>query len=316
MMSSFRIAMLLVTLPASALWGHHGRDFILLQDSTVPPALTGVLLNSFEWSSMAGDDEFSTEPGIFMGLAPFLGGGANVNFTESGSGWAYSSITPNITLTLPSDLPIKVSLWMGYQVAVPEPELTPEVHLHTDDGTAAASSGDAGNQAPAEPCGPDFGPDAPPCDEVVPHDHSTHDHSTHDHSSGGTTAHDHSGHSHAGGHSHSGIHRHGTTGLYTRLVFDANLGHHSKVVLNVINFTTANGKPGFGYAFGFRHEFSHDLSVSFEAAGDFDAGGSQEVLAAAQFAVAEHWSMRLGFGFGLTPASPDFSLHTGILWRF
>lgn len=251
----------------------------------MPAALTGVILNSFEWSSMSGDDEFSMEPGVFTGLTTFLGAGANVSFSESGQGWAYSSVTPNIVFRLPSDLPVTFAVWAGYQFAVPGND------QHEAEGGAPHDHG-------VEQCGPEFGPDAPPCDQGgPPHDHGSHSHG-------------------AGGHTHTGVHRHGTSGLFTRFIIDARLSSQDRLVLNLINFITPDGKPGTGYAAGYRHEFSHDFSTSLEITGDFGAGASHQALGAIQAALVSHLSIRLGVGFGLTPTSPDFSIHSSVLWRF
>jgi hypothetical protein len=115
---------------------------------------------------------------------------------------------------------------------------------------------------------------------------------------------------------YEGIHRHGEEGLHARLIIDANLSDHDKVLANVINFTPAEGTPVWGYALGYRHAFTHDLAASLEAIGDFDGRGSHEALVAIHRTIDHHLTLKLGVGVGLTEASPDASVHAGVVWRF
>jgi hypothetical protein len=267
----------LLLLLTTSLHAHHGRDFILIQDSAIPGYLSGVTIAGFEWTSDGDTNEFSTEPGFFIGLAPALAFGMSAGFSDEGDGWNYTGITPQFVLSiLPPTGPMnfRAGLWSGYEFA--------EASDHADSG----SDGHVHN--------PGTGPDAGPP-------------SVHDHSSGG---HDHG--------SHGGIHRHGESGWYNRLILEADLTHHTRVILNLIGFVSGTGgKPGFGYAAGIRHEFSHDLSLGIETIGDFEERqSSHQVLFTTMIGLPKHFSLRLGIGAGLTPSSPDFTMHSSVLWRF
>ena len=125
-------------------------------------------------------------------------------------------------------------------------------------------------------------------------------------------------HSHGGSHSHGGIHRHGESGLYSRLVLEADVTEDTHAVFNLINFVSGSGSgPGFGYGCGLRHEFNHDFAMGLEMLGDFRSqGSSHQILLTTMFGLPKHVSLRFGVGGGLTKASPDFTMHSSILWRF
>jgi hypothetical protein len=125
----------------------------------------------------------------------------------------------------------------------------------------------------------------------------------------------------SGGHNHGahgGIHRHGESGWYNRVILEADITHHTRVILNLISFVSGTGAgPGFGYAAGIRHEFNHDLSIGIETLGDFEERQSaHQVLFTTMIGLPSHFSLRLGVGGGLTRAAPDFTLHSSVLWRF
>lgn len=260
------------------LLAHHGRDFILIQDSSIPAPLQGVATAGLEWTRERSTDEVSAEPGIFMGLGPALAIGLSAGATDDGNGWRYSSVTPQFVLSL---LPatgarsLRLGLWTGHEFADPAPGHTGDsatAHVH-----AAGSGPDAGGTG------------------------------THHHGGG----HDHGSHS-------GGIHRHGESGLHSRIIAEADLTPHTRIVLNVISFaSTDGGKPGFGYAVGVRHELSHRLLLGLEAIGDFAARQSaQQALLTGMFGLSDRLALRLGIGGGLTPSAPDFILHTSLVHRF
>ncbi len=258
-------------------FAHHGRDFILIQDSTIPAQYSGVAIGGYEWTSDGDTNEFSSEPGFFVGLAPALAFGLSAGFSDEGNGWHYTGVTPQFVLSiLPPTGPMnfRAGLWSGYEFA------------ETSDHVDSVSAGHVHN--------PGTGPDAGP--PVV-----------HNHGSGG---HDHG--------SHGGIHRHGESGWYNRVILEADITHHTRVILNLISFVSgAGGGPGFGYAAGIRHEFNHDLSLGIETLGDFEERqSSHQVLFTTMIGLPSHFSLRLGVGGGLTRAAPDFTLHSSVLWRF
>ena len=265
----------LLILLTTTLHAHHGRDFILIQDSAIPAPFSGVAIAGYEWTSDGDTNEFSTEPGFFIGLAPALAFGMSAGFSDEGDGWNYTGVTPQFVVSiLPATGPMnfRVGFWTGYEFA--------EASDHAD----STSAGHAHT--------PGTGPDAGP---VAPHDHGGHDHG-----------------------SHGGIHRHGESGWYNRFIIESDLTQHTRAVFNLISFVSGTGgKPGFGYAAGVRHEFNHDLSFGIEAIGDFEERqSSHQVLLTTMIGLPKRLSLRLGIGTGLTPASPDFTLHTSFLWRF
>ena len=108
---------------AAALWAvpaqaHHGRDFLVVQDYSLPSPLSGNIVTNFSWEDGGADDEFRLEPGFIVGLAPRLALETSVSFQDEGSGWDYASVDPalHIQLTGPeSRCPIKIGLSAGYQ---------------------------------------------------------------------------------------------------------------------------------------------------------------------------------------------------------
>lgn len=280
----YRVLFLLFFSLFPQLQAHHGRDFIFIQDSAIPAPFSGVALAGFEWSREGSRSEFSSEPGFYMGLTPSLAFGLTAGFRDEEDGWAYSGFTPQFVLSLlPATGPMnfRMGLWTGYEFA--------------DDSASdqSASSSDQQNQHHEE---------SPP--EVVPL------HLTSGGAAGGPGAVTHL--------SRGGIHRHGESGWYSRLIMEADISHHTRLVLNLVSFVSGeSGRPGFGYAAGIRHEFTHDLSLGLEAIGDFRSyRSSHQLLATAMIGLPGHLSLRLGFGGGLTQASPDFILHSSLMWRF
>lgn len=274
----------------TALHAHHGRDFILVQDSAIPDYLSGVAIGGIEWTSDGDTNEFSTEPGFYIGLSKYLAFGLSAGFSDDGDGWKYTGITPQIVLSLiPPTGPtnFRAGLWVGYEYA--------------EDISGAVSSGAHGHGGGNN----GGGPDAPP---VSGWDFRRDKYHGIPSSSGSGTS------SSAQG----GIQRPGESGLQSRLILESDVTQKTRAVLNLVSFVSGTkGKPGFGYAAGLRHEFSHDLSFGIEALGDFEERqSSQQILLTTMIGLPRHLSLRLGAGGGLTRAAPDFTLHTSFLWRF
>ena len=289
-----KVAACLLSLLGSALHAHHGRDFILIQDSAIPDPLSGVAIAGYEWTRDGDSNEFSTEPGFFIGINSALAFGLSASFSDGGEGWEYNGFTPQFIISLlPATGPrrFRIGLWTGYEFAE---DLSggASSSLHNHGGGGSGGGG-----------GPDGGP-APPSWPAFP------DRKHHGGAVGGAGG--------AGGGSQGGIVRAGESGLYNRLIFEGDVTAQTRAVLNLVSFVSGDGgKPGFGYAFGLRHEFSHDLSFGLETLGDFEERrSSHQVLATAMVGLPRHLSLRLGVGAGLTRSAPDFTLHTSFLWRF
>jgi len=278
----------LLLLITTILHGHHGRDFILIQDSAIPSYLSGVAIAGYEWTSDGDTNEFATEPGFYIGLTESIAFGLSAGLSDAGDGWKYTGITPQIVLSLiPPTGPanFRAGLWVGYEYAE---ELS---------SSASGAHGHGGSNGGGGPDGP------PPSAWSFRRKH--HGIPSSGDGSGGSSA-------------QGGIQRAGESGLQSRIILESDVTENTRAVLNLISFVSGDGgKPGFGYAAGLRHEFSHDLSLGIEALGDFEKRqSSHQVLFTTMIGLPKHLSLRLGIGGGLTRAAPDFTMHTSFLWRF
>jgi hypothetical protein len=347
-MKFLRYPVVLSALCASTGHAHHGRDFLLLQDYSIPVPFSGVITGGFEWASQQPSDTMEMETGVFSGVAPRTGLGVNLKGGDEGTGWNFSAVAPYVQCQLtPPDarFPLRIAAIAGWNYAVtrshdhhghhhaPAAKTTPSATKSKPPrSTAAAPAPTPPAPAPPVACGPDYGPDAPPCDDpsaTPPHDHSSHDHGTsssHDHDS--SSAHDHTdsadAHLHSAGsltsddilHAHRGIHQHGVNHAFARLIMEADLSTADKVLCNLIAIFPETGKPAWGYAAGYRHSFSHSFAVGMEGIGDFSPDGMHELMAGAYWSPGHRTLIRAGAGFGLTRESPDFTLRAGLVWRF
>jgi hypothetical protein len=282
----------LLPLLFTTLHAHHGRDFILVQDSAIPEFLSGVAISGVEWTSDGDTNEFSTEPGFYVGLSKYLAFGLSAGFSDDGDGWKYTGITPQIILSLvPSTGPtnFRAGLWLGYEYA--EDFTSTTATVSHDHGGGGGGGG---------------GPDAPPPATWNFQRGKYHGIPAGDSTSGG------------GSGDPGGITRAGESGLQSRLILESDLMKNTRAVLNLVSFVSGDGgKPGFGYAAGVRHEVSHDFSFGVEALGDFEKRqSSHQVLLTSMIGLPRHLSLRLGVGAGITRTAPDFTLHTSFLWRF
>lgn len=116
-------------------------------------------------------------------------------------------------------------------------------------------------------------------------------------------------------HTHSGsIHNHDSDAFNSRLIIETNIGD-TKLVANLIALA-GDGSAAWGYSFGARHKLNHLVAVGGEAMGDFDSQGWQELVAGLYLEPCSALTFRIGAGFGLTDATPDFTLRTGFVLRF
>ena len=323
--------------------GHHGRDFLLMQDYSIPVPFHGVITGGFSAAFQQPEDEMEMETGVFAGVAPRTGLGMNVKGGDHGEGWDFSAVAPyvQVQLTPPKmKFPVRVALIAGWQYAVNREagghdhggghshEVKPVAVKQKVKRKAAAAAAPAAAAAdPAVPCGPDYGPDAPPCDDpavTTPHDHSTHDHGDGAVSAGHDDGHEHgvAGESGSGVvtddifHAHGGIHQHGVNQWFGRLIVETDLTAADKVLFNLLAVMPEGGKAAWGYAGGYRHAFSHVVALGVEAIGDFGEANQHELMAGAYLAPTHAVLVRLGAGFGLTRESADFTLRAGLVWRF
>jgi hypothetical protein len=262
---------------------HHGQDFLVALDATVPEPWHTIAFTSFEWSKDGDTDELSIEPGFMAGIAPGVALGTSFRIADEGpGGWDYTAVDPTIQWTIPTgDLPVVFAVSAGYVFA---------------DGSASSHSRYSGghHEHDDDDGGVDTGPDGPPDPEEHDHDHG------HDH----------------GSHSHGGIHRHGEDHLHVRLVADTCITDRTRLVVNFIAVAPGSGEVDFGYAIGIRHQFSHAWATGVETIGDFNRHGENELIAGLYWTPIHACTVRLGAGAGIGPASSDFSLRSGVTWRF
>jgi hypothetical protein len=99
---------------------HHGRDFLLVEDTHLPaPGSVQALLN-FEWERTGSTNEYGVEPGLLFGVMPHLALGLETSFRDEGEGWDYANVTPKLHVLLTPDsakLPFRAALSVGYQFA-------------------------------------------------------------------------------------------------------------------------------------------------------------------------------------------------------
>jgi len=321
---------------------HHGLDFLLVQDAALPAPWSGMVYANAEWSQADSLNVVETEAGLHLGLTSWLAVGVSNAFEGEDDQWDWSNSAPYVSLSLfqSEAVPwLRVGLHAGYSFAEEEdpttvmvmtPFTVPASSVTSSDVVVATpvsstssstksksksvSSSGSGKAIKHTPGG-GTGPDAP----------------------GGGTAHDHPVAAASAGTAvapqeqtvtvlkpvkvqvppvrHRGIHRHGEEGVTARLIVEAALGHHDKLIFNLINFTPRYGYTGWGYAAGWRHEFNHDFATSVEAIGDYESTGYQQAVVAAHWSPWHMVTFKLGLGAGLSDETSDFSVVTGLVYR-
>jgi hypothetical protein len=110
-------------------------------------------------------------------------------------------------------------------------------------------------------------------------------------------------------------HSHNQNQWIGRLVVEANFGS-TKILANLIGTLPEGGEPLWGYAAGVRHQFTPKLALGVEAIGDFIDHGQHEIILGGYMTPVHSLTFKIGAGFGLTEASPDFALRSGFVVRF
>ena len=330
---------------ACAAHAHHGLDFLLVQDAAPSVPWAGMVYANAEWSQTDSINVVETEAGLHLGITSWMSVGVSNAFEGEEDQWDWSNSAPYVSLSLfqSEAIPwLRVGLHAGYSFAeeagpttvtvmtpftVPASSVTSsDVVVATPVSSTSSSSKSKSKSASSTGAGKAIkhtsgggggsGPDAP----------------------GGGAAHDHPVAATSAGTAatqqeqtvtvlkpvevqvppvrHRGIHRHGEEGLTARLIIEAALGHHDKLIFNLINFTPRYGYTGWGYAAGWRHEFNHDFATSVEAIGDYESTGYQQAVVAAHWSPWHSMTFKLGLGAGLSDETPDFSVVTGLVYRF
>ena len=258
----------------------HGKDFIVLQDYHVPVPGGGHLMGNFEWEKYPDHDEFGLSPGLMFGVLPRVALGVDVHFRDESDGWDYNSVMPaaQFQITSPeSKFPIKVALSVGYQFV---------------DGSSIAEAAHEEVGGHAEEHGHE--------DE---HGHADEHAEVEEHAE-------------EGGHEHdSTVHNHSSDALKSRLIIEGDFGA-TKAIFNLISLVRDGGDAGWGYAAGVRHNVNESVALGVEALGDFESDGWHELIGGLYYQPIHAVTLKIGAGFGLTDATPDFTLRTGVVWRF
>lgn len=328
--------------PATA---HHGQEYVVVMDSSVPSMWSGTVFGGTEWSRDGRLDEISAEPGFLLGLGSRVAVGATLGFSGTEDDWGYESVSPFVQFQItPPSWPVRVAVMAGYHFAdttTTEPAPAPTSTRPARHPTSSTSTTPRPPAPPPDPpvdpdppCGPEFGPDAPPCPEPAPATpgrklrHAGHvtpdpapaapatNPAPASKSSSAAPASKQTDRPPAPPERYDGIHRHGEDHAYARLILEADLSPSDSLLFNLIGLWPENGGPSWGYAAGYKHRFSHALAAGLEAIGDFGNANEHELVAAGYFTPTHHLSLKLGAGIGLTDASPDVSLRTGVVWRF
>ncbi|MFZ4763867.1 MAG: hypothetical protein ACOYMN_02845 [Roseimicrobium sp.] len=351
-----RLLLLATCLLAGHAKAHHGDEFFLLEDYELPAIGSGHVAMGFDWEKYNGLDAFSTECMALVTLAPHTALSIGTSFMDEGEDWRYAATVPrlHVQLTPPSwELPVNISFSVGYQVVdgaagygtkrvrvvtyeTQYETVTTEPVAECGCQALAVSSG----SSTGDPGGGGGGPDCDPSVDVdclLPAPAKSAKHAGHDHpaaapavvataaptpSGGGTVQKarvvrrvQYQNVPEAGGHEHKGIHNHVANLWSGRLVIEADLGK-TKAILNLIGISPEGLAPAWGYAAGVRHQLTHEFGLGVEAIGDFVKDGMHEVTLGCYVNPNHTLTLKLGAGFGLTQASADFSLKTGVVWRF
>jgi len=337
-----------IALTTSLAQAHHGQEFLVVQDAAVPTLWSGTVFGSAEWSRDGSDDELSQEPGFLLGIAPRVALGTTMGFSGTENDWAYESVSPFLQVQLtPPESRFRVAVVAGYHfadgssapapagaaaapVATPVRAKTPKPASPPRPVVVPPPDPD-----PDPPCGPAYGPDAPPCPDTASPvirrklRHAGHVPPTPAPAPGPAPVASAAGKPSASAaptparttptppaESYDGIHRHGEDHAFASLVVEADLTSADKLIINLITLWPEQGKPAWGYAAGYRHAFSHALAAGLEAIGDFGDANEHEIVLGGYASPTHHLTFKLGAGLGLTEASPDFSVRTGVVWRF
>ena len=323
-----------VLLPA--LWAHHGSEFITLDDYDVGHPGDGHVNASFDLERFDGDDELSSQFGLFVSPLPRVGIGVDVRFAEDGRGdWVYSSVSPRVQLQLTdpnADRRLNVGLSFGYQFA--EDPSYEETITTYEDIVVRKPQETSQVTTLVPPKVPDDG--SPPCNPLFDLDcqpnkkrkHGTQKHTgAHTPVSSSTTTTVTSGGetettrvattttTRKGVSSHQGIHNHDARQWSGRLIVETEIGK-TKLTGNLISVVPEGDRAYWGYGIGARRPMTGRLAAGLEFIGDFEGDGEHEAVASLHYRVAGGATARLGVGVGLTDESPDVTLRTGLVWRF
>lgn len=271
------LALAIFTTGVADVRAHHGQDFLLLEDYHLPAPGGGHLMGNFEWEKYSDRDEFGLAPSLMFGVLPRVALSVDVNFRDESDGFDYNSVMPAA----------------HFQLTSPESDFPVKVALSVGyqfvDGAFAADPAPSHHEEEGE---------------HAEHGHE-HEHHADEHAEEG--AHD---HSHT-----SSVHNHDSDALQSRLILEGDFGA-TKAVFNLISVVRDGGGADWGYAAGVRHKVLEQFAFGVEAIGDFESDGWHELVGGVYVEPVPSLTLKLGAGFGLTDATPDFTLRTGFIFRF
>ncbi len=319
----FLLVAALIFGPLPQVRAHHGLDFLLVQDAYIPHPGALTLFSGFDWTSDTTPDQFSAEPGAMIGIIPGIAFGIGSEISDVGDGWNAYTLSPYFQAQLlPSSWSsrVRVALRVGYDISLSPYEyttlepvtITRKIRKPQQTVVVTTKSNGGGGSSDPGACGPDAGPDAPPCPDKAPkhvgHGHSTT--TTQIRTTKGTVTEEQITVLKAVRHQER------VEGLNSRLIIETDLSSSDRLVLNLTHFTPNRGTSQLGYAAGIRHAFSHDFAMSIEALGSFEEDNWHQAILAAHIGILHHLTFKIGGSVGLTKDTPDFSLHTGFVFRF
>ena len=166
----------LMVLTQSPLHAHHGQEFFLLYDATLPAPNHGIFQGNFSFIDEGDTDSLTLSPSLSLGLLPRTVFNLRADFAdEARTGWAYRSIEPGFQfdLTPPNlKLPLRLGLSFSYQFSEsPEAPHHEDSHRLTTHSLPATTSKSLTTSSTAT-----ASPEALANNESTPHDHSAHDH--------------------------------------------------------------------------------------------------------------------------------------------
>ena len=146
--------------------------------------------------------------------------------------------------------------------------------------------------------------------------HEDHEEEAHHSEEGGEHGEDSHDHGEATHHEHTGLHQHGIDACHARFIVEAALPGGARLIGNLIGLFPDHGDTATGYALGFRQPVNAHLSLGAEITGGFPFDDYQEAALGIYYTPDHALSMKLGIGAGLNSRSPDFTVHTGVVWKF
>lgn len=289
-MKTFSFPILLLSHSALA---HHGQDFFLNLDTRTPARGSGASYLSSGFNKNGGSEYLGLESGVLLGLGGGFAAGVAVDLSDEEVGsFQYRSFAPLLQwgFAIP-DSRFRIGASASYRFADESRTSFSNGHSHTSSSPLTfptlGGNPDAGL----------FNPDAPA--GGVPLADDSHDHGAH-------------------GHGHGGIHRHGEDFFTGRLILEWQATESTLAVFNFITVAGAWDDIALGYSVGIRQMLDQEekFAVGWEAIGDLSHDGEHNLAAGLYYTPRHDLTLRLGVGTGIGEEAADFTLLSGLTFRF